>query len=626
MKSEGEILVCLGNPPYDRTQRNGNDDEPPKGGWVRFGDQVAGAARQEKQGIRPIFEDFLEPARKTGKGLHLQVVFNDYVYFWRWALWRLFEQQDGGGIVSFITASSYLKGPGFSGVRQLMRQTFDDLWIIDLGGDNLGARKTPNVFSIRSPVAIAVGVRGRKPNPDVPATVRYARIDARTRQAKLGEIDTVKGFDSIIWRECAPDWQAAFQPSGQGTFFDWPKLTDIFPFHTAGAVYYRNWPIAESPDVLQSRWEKLTASPATERKVLYKESRDRKIDYIVRRQDLPGYGEPCIRDVTAASGKPPAVRYGYRSFDRQYALFDFRLGDYLRPALHLLSSEKQLFIVSPDATVPGAGPLVTVSAHIPDQHIFCGRGGKDIMPLYRDREGREPNVAGGLLDMLGKAYGMTVPVEDLAAYVYALLGGQSYARRFWNELETPGPRVPVTKDAALFAEAAALGRRLIWLHTWAERFRGDGRGDYVPAGRARCTAPVPHRPALYPDKFRWSESGREICIGPGRFGPVAPEIWNFEVSGLLVVQSWLGYRMKKRAGRKSSPLDNIRPERWTPRMTEELLELLWVLEATLDMEPELESVLDRVVASPCFGASELPAPSEEQRKPPAPTASDNGFL
>ena len=30
-----------------------------------------------------------------------------------------------------------------------MRATFDDLWIIDLEGDNLGPRKTENVFEIQ---------------------------------------------------------------------------------------------------------------------------------------------------------------------------------------------------------------------------------------------------------------------------------------------------------------------------------------------------------------------------------------------------------------------------------------------------------------------------------------------
>jgi hypothetical protein len=99
-----------------------------------------------------------------------------------------------------------------------------------------------------------------------------------------------------------------------------------------------------------------------------------------------------------------------------------------------------------------------------------------------------------------------------------------------------------------------------------------------------------------------------------------------EVSGLKVVHSWLGYRMKSRAGKKSSPLDDIRPERWTPQLTDEFLELLWVLEATLAMEPDLSTVLDAVVASPCFTASELPQPSETERKPPKAKDEEGGLL
>ena len=102
------------------------------------------------------------------------------------------------------------------------------------------------------------------------------------------------------------------------------------------------------------------------------------------------------------------------------------------------------------------------------------------MPLYRDSEGQEPNVTVGLLDTLDAEFDRTTTPEDFAAYVYALLGGQSYTRRYWNELEIPGPRVPITQDGELFAETVNLGRQLIWLHTYAERFRGEGRGK-------RCT-------------------------------------------------------------------------------------------------------------------------------------------
>jgi hypothetical protein len=617
VKRDGDILVCLGNPPYDRERRADDGTKQNKGGWVRFGDKIEGGAKSERQGLRPIFEDFLDPAREAGRGLNLQVIFNDYVYFWRWALWRLFEQQKCGGIVTFITASSYLAGPGFVGMREVMRRTFDELWIIDLGGDNLGARKTPNVFAIQIPVAIAIGVRSKKPKLQSPAKVRYAKIATETREEKLAALDAIADLKSIVWQDCPDAWQAPFLPVGKGAFFDWPKVTDLFPYHTAGSVFYRSWPIGETAKVLQARWTTLQQSTKAERKQLFKESRDRKCDFTVGSTDLPGHGEPPICNLTSDSHEPNRIRYGFRSFDRHYAYYDFRLGDFIRPALYRLVGENQIFLICPDSLICGEGPIAAISANLPDQHSFRGSfGGKDVIPLYRDAEATQANVAGGLLDCLAEAYDFAVTVEDLTAYVYALLGGQSYTKRFWNELETPGPRVPVTKDGEAFKAVAKLGRRLIWLHTYAERFRDKAQGDEVPTGGAKCLKSVPSDPAKYPEKCGYIPVSREVHIGEGRFGPVAPEVWEFEVSGLKVVQSWLGYRMKVRAGKKSSPLDDIRPERWTPRMTEEFLELLWVLEATLAMEPDLSAALDRVTKDECFKASELPTPTDAERKPP----------
>ena len=115
-------------------------------------------------------------------------------------------------------------------------------------------------------------------------------------------------------------------------------------------------------------------------------------------------------------------------------------------------------------------------------------------------------------------------------------------------------------------------------------------------------------------------------VGDGAFAPVAPDIYEFEVSGLKVVQSWLKYRMKHGAGRKSSPLDDIRPARWTSAFTTELLELLWVLEATVALYPEQEHLLTTVVEGACFQADDLPSVPDDMRKPPRPRAvGDNLF-
>ena len=130
----------------------------------------------------------------------------------------------------------------------------------------------------------------------------------------------------------------------------------------------------------------------------------------------------------------------------------------------------------------------------------------------------------------------------------------------------------------------------------------------------------------YPDEFSYDSTSKEIKIGNGRIGPVASEVWNYEISGLKVLQSWLGYRMKKPRGKRSSELNKIRPQQWSRDMNKNLRELIWILEETLNMEPDLENILRAVIKSECFSASELPKPSKAQKKPPRPSPSQSPLL
>ena len=65
---------------------------------------------------------------------------------------------------------------------------------------------------------------------------------------------------------------------------------------------------------------------------------------------------------------------------------------------------------------------------------------------------------------------------------------------------------------------------------------------------------------------------------------------------------------------ESPRLDDIRPESWD--FTEEQLELLWVLEATIELQPRGASLLAEVGALPLFSANDLPLPSPAERNPP----------
>jgi hypothetical protein len=603
VKKETRVLVCIGNPPYDRQQRGEDQLEQGvelKGGWVRFGEQNL---NDQTNGI---LKDFVQPATDAGAGRHVKNLYNAYVYFWRWTLWKTFEQSNDSGIVCFITAASYLRGPGFVGMREHMRKTFDELWVIDLEGDNLGARKTENVFNIQTPVAIAIGVRDGKPKPDKPAKVHYTKIEG-TRASKFQKLLEIQKFSDLTWQECLDDWQAPVLPKGSGDYNNWPQLTDIFPWQHSGSQFKRNWPIAESKSVLEKRWEKFLAASSTKRAKLFRETGSRKIK--AKYLNFDGRELPDLDSLTVGTPSPPITRYGFRSFDRQWTWLDTRFADRMRNDLWNSQSSKQLYMTSILTLVLGLGSTVTVSANVPDLHHFSGRGGKDIIPLWRDAEATQPNITAGFPDVLSKTFEQEVTAEDLFAYAYGILASPNYVERFSEELTLPGPRLPVTKDSKLFREVVALGRTLIGWHTYGERFDGS-----IPRGKTRNTLAVPSDPEQYPNDYSYDPQTQTLHVGLGRFAPVAKEVYEFSVSGLEIVKSWLGYRMRERAGRASSELDEIRPERW--EFTRELLELLWVLEATVAKFPELAEKLEQVVSGAVFTASEFPTPSDLERRPP----------
>jgi hypothetical protein len=266
----------------------------------------------------------------------------------------------------------------------------------------------------------------------------------------------------------------------------------------------------------------------------------------------------------------------------------------------------------------GLGPAATVSGLVPDLHHFRGSfGGKDVIPLYRDPAATQPNVPNNLLATLGRALGQNITAEDFFCYTYAILAAPTYVETFSEELTIPGPRLPLTRNRTLFGQAADVGRRLIWLHTHGERFVPEGhrRGE-VPQGTARCERGVPTTADGYPENYSFESTPQTLRVGGGIFRPVSNAMWKFSVSGLSVLQSWLDYRMRAGAGRSSSLLDEIRPEIWTAMMTQELLELLWVLEATVASLPKLSAVFANVIASETFGASELPVPGAAERSAP----------
>jgi hypothetical protein len=591
------ISVILGNPPYER--ESVAPSSPPKGGWIRHGGPLA---------------DYARPARESGAGHHLKNLYNTYVYFWRWATWRVFDRGGAPGIVSLITPSSYLRGPGFAGMREQLRRVADDLHVLDLEGDQKGARRTENVFAILIPVAVGTAIRTGRPASDTPAATWYHRVPGTAAQ-KLALCGAWRSLDhDIAWAPVASAWAAEMVGSGPAAadYEAWPRLGDVFPWQHSGVQYKRRWPIAETRELLSQRWTALLG--ASDRATAFRETATWTVDRRFTPLFAASEPSPPLVDLPRSAPAPRLLRYGFRSFDRQHAFADERLGDRLRPPLWRILGERQVYFASLLTKVLGHGPAISASAHVPDLDYFCNRGGKDIIPLWCDPEATRPNVAADLLRALDRAYGRTTDPVDVFAYAYAVLANPGYVRRFAEPLQLPGPRLPLTRDAARFERGAALGREVLRWHTFGERLREPDDG-FTLAGAAGVIVEIPDTPETYPERHAYDPERQVLHVGQGQLGPVSPGVIGFSVSGLQVVKSWLDYRMKRGAGRRSSPLDLLRPERWTAALTRELLELCWVLEWTLARLPELDAWLDGVLAGPLLAAAELARPSEGERKP-----------
>lgn len=628
VKREEPITVVIGNPPYKEKAKG-------RGGWVEGdGDASEGAA--------PLAAWM--PPREWGVGAHAKHLRNLYVYFWRWATWKVFDHHPANntGIVCFITVAGFLNGPGFQKMRDYLRRTCDDIWVIDCSPEGHQPEVLTRIFQgVQQPVCIVLASRSAKSHKDTAATVRFQALPEGRREHKFAALAKI-AIGGKAWVECPVDWRAPFLPASTGAWATYPALEDLFIYNGSGVMPGRTWIIAPDAESLLRRWKTLIDAPAAEKETLFHphlrggEVGDKHSKKIVT-APLAGF-EPRTKAVADDRGAcMPPVLYGCRSFDRQWIIPDSRVINQANPELWAVRSERQVFLTSVSRTSASSGPALTVTGLVPDLDHYNGRGGR-VFPLWRDAKATVPNVQPGLLRLLAARYGGDVGTEDVLAYIVALAAHPAFTARFQDDLSTPGLRIPITTDHKLFAEAAALGRTVVWLHTFGERMADTaaGRPPEPPRLPAARRPRIPAAGTIPPDadSLDYDAATQRLLVGSGYVEHVPPAVWRYEVSGKQVLLSWFSYRKKHRERpiigdrRQPSPLGNIQPPGWRAEYTTELLNVLNVLGWLVDIEPEQAKLLERICAGPLVSAEEMraagalvPAP-KASRKSGSPDAPD----
>lgn len=599
IKADVPVTVVIGNPPYAEKAEG-------MGGWIERGS--AALSNDSRSSSKSRLDDF----RVQGNGGTEFVLKNLYVYFWRWATWKVFESipADQEGIICFISTAGYLRGPGFKGMRSYLRRETDEGWIIDLTPEGIRPDVPTRIFpGVQQPLAIGVFVRKRDHDSSRPAPVNYRSLTGKQKDkfSALAELNLATG-----WAPSRSDWTAPFTPAAASDWDTFPALGDLVPWVSPGLDASRTWVYSPNEEITKARWSTFRAAGDEERRILFRESRDSNMADV--KTPLPGPDTTkfngSLKDDFPATAQ--TVVAGYRSFDRMTLIPDHRVMDMPRTALWEARVSGQTFAFEQSTVHVRDGLPLVFTGLIPNKNYFNNRGGRTLPLLHPDGT---PNLAPGLLEGLAAEASIQANHEDLLAYVAGVVAHPAFTATFVDELTTPGVRVPITRDAALWERAVELGREVIWLHTYAERYVDPAEGR--EAGNVRSDWPVDAQPmsleavTTMPVKLRYDDVRRQIVFTDddggrnGAWGPVPREVFDYTVGGMNIIGSWFKYRKKNPGGKKTSPLDDIHVDEWPIEWTREFTELLTVLTRLVSLEPAQAEVLKQILAGPLVTRAEL---------------------
>jgi len=360
-----------------------------------------------------------------------------------------------------------------------------------------------------------MAVRTGANDPTTPASVWFRSVPHGPRTDKFAALGTMR-LDDDAWTACPTDWRAPFLPASQGAWATYPKLDDLFVYDGSGVMPGRTWVIAPDAASLRERWDALVRAPVNKKDALFypHQGGDRSVTKKLK-SPLPGYSTATSPVGDASGPVEEPVRYAFRSFDRQWIVPDNRLINRPNPELWRAHATQQIYATALSRTSPAGGPAITLTALVPDLDHYKGSFGGRVFPLWLDGDASVANISPGFLRALTQSFGMAVD----------------------------------------------MGRRVVWLHTFGERFPDPSAG--------RPAAP----PRLPDDRVPLVPANGAIPTAPDRRPP--------------------------------STLGDIRPDHWLPEYTTELLDVLNVLGLLVDLEPAQADLLDRICTSRCISRDDL---------------------
>jgi len=558
VKKEQPILAILGNPPYSGHSSNIGD-------WI------------SKEIKTYFYVDGKPLNERNSKWLQ-----DDYVKFIRFAQWKI--DQEGEGVLGFITNHSYLDNPTFRGMRQSLMQSFDEIYLLDLHGNSLkkekclDGSKDENVFDIQQGVTIGlfvkkqekkdeqlhpmfqpspqIGIFDEKPIEEKPRKHKCNVYHSELWGIRADKYDWLQNNDikTTMWKKIRPKSEFyLFIPRDEKLlkqYQAYSKITDIFPVNSVGIVTSRdNFVIDFGRNALKRR---------------IMQFRDRRMpdELIGQTYDLKDKPNWNLKDARECIMKDDdweqaITKILYRPFDEQWIFYHDAVIERSRKKVmqHMLKDNLGLItnrqvnsefrhalcsnMIINDCTVSLETkersylfPLYLYLQKDKPKKKFLG----SIMMLFEEQaeyRGKKPNLSQALVERLIEEFKKTPSAEEIFYYIYGVLYSNIYRTKYSEFLKIDFPRIPFTTNYKVFHKMAGLGEKLVGLHLMqspdldrpvAKLSDGDNRIK----------------------KVKYDSKTKKLYINDAQhFESIPQDVWNYEIGGYQVCEKWLKDRKER---------------------------------------------------------------------------------
>ncbi|EJF0769812.1 N-6 DNA methylase [Campylobacter upsaliensis] len=560
VKHDKNLLVILGNPPYNAKSKNKGKE------------------------ILELLKTYKENLNET----NIQPLDDDYIKFMRFAQWKLLEQgqknifEANSGLMGFITNNSFLDGRIHRKMRESLYKSFDEIYILNLHGSDKDAKNDENVFDIKIGVCISLFIK-YKNEPSKGATIFYAStaqkgIFKRAEKYALLEDISQRGLNSIKWEELSPNepyfW---FVPKifENEEYEDFWALAGDKALAKSKAVFLNfNSGVETGKDNIAIQPSKSAMEQVlSDFETLSKEA-------ILKKYKLKDLDENIISKTLAEyKHKDTPARItpiAYRPFDTQYTLYSRKQG-FLRRTMygvmqHFLRGEN-LGLCFPKICLNFIFDYSMVINTIVDRTFGGSKTGSEtcIAPLYLyDIEGKTSNFTPEFLAYKEKHQILKdKSPEEILAFIYANLYNPKYRSKYLEYLKIGFPKVSFEVSVKEFERFERLGSELIKLHLMQEIPQDEI--DFIFLKESKKPN---FKIAKYQEKERFVEN-KIILNEDLAISPIGAEIWNYTIGGYQVLKQWLKYRK-----------DYV----CTKEELEHLLKICKILKKTIEIQGKLSEI------------------------------------